>query len=157
MPLNRPVVVLLAIESSDIVFAVDSIPAVFAITPDPFIVYTSNIFAMLGLRALYFAVAGFLQMFHFLHYGFASIVLILGVKMLLSDVYKIPVEASLVLIVNILSVCIIVSLLRPRRADSRRCFCACWRFRRAAAASLPAPLARRRLRRRSACCPTGLT
>ena len=115
-------VVLLAIESSDIIFAVDSIPAIFAITPDPFIVYTSNVFAMLGLRALYFAVAGFMQMFHFLHYGFASIILILGVKMLLSEVYKIPVEVSLVLIVNILSVCIIVSLLRPRRADLKPIF-----------------------------------
>ena len=114
--------VLLAIESSDIMFAVDSIPAIFAITPDPFIVYTSNIFAMLGLRALYFAVAGFMQMFHFLHYGFASIILILGVKMLLSDFYKIPVEASFVLILNILSVCVIVSLLRPRRADLKTIF-----------------------------------
>jgi tellurite resistance protein TerC len=83
-------IVLLAVESSDIIFAVDSIPAIFAITSDPFIVYTSNIFAMLGLRALYFAVSGFMQMFHFLHYGFASIIIILGVKMLLSDVYKLP-------------------------------------------------------------------
>jgi tellurite resistance protein TerC len=115
-------VVLLAIESSDIIFAVDSIPAIFAITPDPFIVYTSNVFAMLGLRALYFAVSGFMQMFHFLHYGFASIILILGVKMLLSEVFHIPVEASLVLIVNILSVCVIVSLLRPRRADLKSLF-----------------------------------
>ena len=110
-------IVLLAIESSDIIFAVDSIPAILAITPDPFIVYTSNIFAMLGLRALYFAVAGFMQMFHFLHYGFASIILILGVKMLLSDVYDLPVGVSLALIVNILLVCVIVSLLRPRSAD----------------------------------------
>ena len=83
-------IVLLAIESSDIIFAADSIPAIFAITPDPFIVYTSNIFAMLGLRALYFAVSGFMQTFHLLHYGFASIITILGVKMLLSDVYKVP-------------------------------------------------------------------
>lgn len=114
--------VLLAIESSDIIFAADSIPAIFAITPDPFIVYTSNIFAMLGLRALYFAVAGFMQMFYFLHYGFASIILILGVKMLLSDFYKIPVEASLMLIIVILLVCVIVSLLRPRRADLKPMF-----------------------------------
>lgn len=115
-------VVLLAIESSDIIFAVDSIPAVFAVTSDPFIVYTSNIFAMLGLRALYFAVADFMQMFHFLHYGFASIILILGAKMLLADVYKVPVEASLVLILNILSVCVIISLLRPRRVDLKTLF-----------------------------------
>jgi tellurite resistance protein TerC len=115
-------VVLLAIESSDIVFAVDSIPAIFAITPDPFLVYTSNIFAMLGLRALYFAVAGFMRMFHFLHYGFASIILILGVKMLLSEVYTIPVEVSLVLIIDILAICVIVSLLRPRRDDLKPIF-----------------------------------
>ncbi|MGE5173889.1 MAG: TerC/Alx family metal homeostasis membrane protein [Betaproteobacteria bacterium] len=115
-------IILLAIESSDIIFAADSIPAIFAITPDPFIVYTSNIFALLGLRALYFAVAEFMQMFHFLHYGFASIILILGVKMLLSDVYNLPVEVSLALIINILLVCVIVSLLRPRSADLKMMF-----------------------------------
>ncbi|MDO8542492.1 MAG: TerC/Alx family metal homeostasis membrane protein [Opitutaceae bacterium] len=115
-------VTLLAIESSDIVFAVDSIPAVFAITEDPFIVYTSNIFAMLGLRALYFAVAGLMQMFHFLHYGFASIIVILGAKMLLSDVYKLPLGVSVTLIVVILLVCVIVSLLRPRLADLKMVF-----------------------------------
>lgn len=115
-------IVLLAVESSDIVFAVDSIPAIFAITEDPFIVFTSNIFAMLGLRALYFAVSGFMKMFHFLHYGFASIILILGVKMLTSEVFHIPVALSLGLIVVILLVCVIVSLLRPRRDDLKRLF-----------------------------------
>jgi tellurite resistance protein TerC len=110
-------IVLLAVESSDIIFAVDSIPAIFAITSDPFIVYTSNIFAMLGLRALYFAVSGFMQMFHALHYGFASIITILGVKMLLSEVVAVPVELSMVLIIFILLICVIVSLLRPRPAD----------------------------------------
>ncbi len=115
-------IVLLAIESSDIVFAVDSIPAIFAITQDPFIVYTSNIFAMLGLRALYFAVSGVMRMFHFLHYGFASIILILGVKMLLSDIFHLPVGVSLGLILVILLVCVIVSLLRPRREDLKMMF-----------------------------------
>ena len=115
-------VVLIAIESSDIVFAADSIPAIFAITPDPFIVYTSNIFAMLGLRALYFALSRFMQMFHFLHYGFASIVTILGVKMLLSEVFEVPIAVSLVLIVFVLLMCVIVSLLRPRRADLKLMF-----------------------------------
>lgn len=115
-------IVLLAVESSDIIFAVDSIPAIFAISPDPFIVYTSNIFAMLGLRALYFAVSGFMQTFHFLHYGFASIITILGVKMLLSDVYKVPIDLSLTLIVVILLICVIVSLLRPRKADLKLMF-----------------------------------
>ncbi len=115
-------VVLLAVESSDIIFAVDSIPAIFAITQEPFLVYTSNVFAMLGLRSLYFAVAGFMRMFHFLHYGFASIILILGVKMLLSEVYKLPVAVSLVLILVILLLCVIVSLLRPRLADLKLMF-----------------------------------
>jgi tellurite resistance protein TerC len=115
-------IALLAIESSDIIFAADSIPAIFAITSDPFIVFTSNIFAMLGLRALYFAVQGFMKMFHFLHYGFASIITILGVKMLLSDLYEVPVEVSLLLIVFILMICVIVSLLRPRQADLKLMF-----------------------------------
>ncbi|HRJ73989.1 MAG TPA: TerC family protein, partial [Terrimicrobiaceae bacterium] len=115
-------VVLLAVESSDIIFAVDSIPAIFAITQEPFLVYTSNVFAMLGLRALYFAVAGFMRMFHFLHYGFASIILILGVKMMISEFYKVPVALSLALILVILLVCVIVSLLRPRRGDLKLMF-----------------------------------
>jgi tellurite resistance protein TerC len=115
-------ITLMAIESSDIVFAADSIPAIFAVTSDPFIVYTSNIFALLGLRALYFAVSGFMQMFHFLHYGFASIIIILGAKMLMSEVYKVPIGVSLALIVLILLVCVIVSLLRPRRSDLKMMF-----------------------------------
>ncbi|MBU3665486.1 MAG: TerC/Alx family metal homeostasis membrane protein [Chthoniobacterales bacterium] len=115
-------VALLAIESSDIVFAVDSIPAIFAISRDPFIVFTSNIFAMLGLRSLYFAVSGVMRMFHALHYGFASIILILGVKMLVSDYYEVPVAASLILILVILLVCIIVSLLLPREEELKMHF-----------------------------------
>lgn len=113
-------IVLLAVESTDILFAVDSIPAIFAITRDPFIVFSSNIFALLGLRALYFAVAGFLKSFHYLHYGFASIIAMLGVKMLLSDVFKVPIAASLGLIVVILAVAVIASLLRPRYEDLKR-------------------------------------
>jgi tellurite resistance protein TerC len=115
-------VALLAIESSDIIFALDSIPAIFAITTDPFIVFTSNIFAMLGLRALYFAVQSFMKMFHLLHYGFAMIIAILGLKMLLDDVYKVPISISLFLIVLILLVCAIVSLLRPRKEDLKLLF-----------------------------------
>jgi TerC family integral membrane protein len=113
-------IVLLAVESTDILFAVDSIPAIFAITRDPFIVFSSNIFALLGLRALYFAVAGFLRSFHYLHYGFASIIAILGVKMLLSDVYTVPIVVSLALIVVILTAAVIASLLRPRHEDLKR-------------------------------------
>jgi tellurite resistance protein TerC len=115
-------VALLAIESSDIVFAVDSIPAIFAISRDPFIVFTSNIFAMLGLRSLYFAVSGVMRMFHALHYGFASIILILGLKMLVSDLVEVPVAASLILILVILLVCIIVSLLMPREEELKMHF-----------------------------------
>lgn len=115
-------VALLAIESSDIVFAVDSIPAIFAISRDPFIVFTSNIFAMLGLRSLYFAVSGVMRMFHALHYGFASIILILGLKMLVSDFVEVPVAASLILILVILLVCVIVSLLLPREEELKMHF-----------------------------------
>ncbi len=113
---------LLAIESSDIIFAADSIPAIFAITTDPYLVFTSNLFAMLGLRALYFAVQDFMKMFHFLHYGFAIIVMILGTKMLASDLVKLPTGVSLVLIVFILMICVIASLLRPRKADLKQVF-----------------------------------
>ncbi len=113
---------LLAIESSDIIFAADSIPAIFAITTDPFIVFTSNLFAMLGLRALYFAVQDFMKRFHLLHYGFAAIVMILGIKMLLSDFFQLPISVSLVLIVFILMVSVIASILRPRKADLKQVF-----------------------------------
>lgn len=115
-------IVLLAVESSDIIFAVDSIPAIFAITSDPFIVYTSNIFALLGLRSLYFVVSSFMGTFYFLHYGFASIIIILAIKMLLSDVYKLPIMVSLTLIIVILLVCVIISLLWPRKADLKLLF-----------------------------------
>jgi len=100
-------VVLVAIEATDIVFAVDSIPAIFAITTDPFIVYTSNIFAILGLRALYFALAGVMGKFHYLKVGLS-----LGAKMLLAGIYKIPILVSLGVIVALLAGSIIVSLLR---------------------------------------------
>ena len=113
---------LLAIETSDIFFATDSIPAIFAITSDPFIVFTSNLFAMLGLRALYFAVQDFMKMFHFLNKGFALIITVLGVKMLISDIYELPISFSLVLIVFILLSCMIASILRPRKADLKQLF-----------------------------------
>ena len=114
--------VLIAIESTDIVFATDSIPAIFAITPDPFIVFSSNILALIGIRSLYFAVAGLMRNFYFLHYGFASILVMLGAKMLLSRVVHVPTALSLVLIVFILLFCVIISLLRPRKADLKRIF-----------------------------------
>lgn len=111
-------VVLLVVETTDVIFAVDSIPAVFAITLDPFIVYTSNVFAILGLRALYFALAGLMQLFHYLHYGLSAILVFLGVKMLIADIYKIPVGISLGVIASILFLSVIASVLRPCKPES---------------------------------------
>jgi len=88
-------VVLLLVEFTDLIFAVDSIPAIMAITSDPFIIFTSNVFAILGLRALYFALAGITQYFHYIKYGLSAILVFVGVKMVLVDFYKIPVMISL--------------------------------------------------------------
>ncbi|MCU7552050.1 TerC family protein [Chitinophagaceae bacterium LB-8] len=93
---------LLSIEFSDIIFAVDSIPAIFAITEDPFIVYTSNVFAILGLRSLYFALEGVIRRFPYLRYGLAIILVFIGLKMVLSEVFKIPIWASLIFIAIVL-------------------------------------------------------
>jgi len=109
-------VVLLAIEATDVVFAVDSIPAIFAVTNDPFIVYTSNIFAILGLRALYFLLANVIDRFSLLHYGLALVLLFVGTKMVLADVYKIPSLLSLGIIALLLGGSIVASLMR---ADTR--------------------------------------
>ncbi len=108
-------IVLLVIETTDIVFALDSIPAILAITTDPFIVYTSNVFAILGLRALYFALAGVMELFHYLHYGLSSILVFVGAKMLISGLYKVPVEVALVVIASILIISIIASIIRPHK------------------------------------------
>jgi tellurite resistance protein TerC len=110
---TRLFLVLLLIEVADLIFAVDSIPAVLAISNDPFIVYTSNVFAILGLRSLYFAVAGMNAYFRYLKFGLSAILLFVGIKMCLVDVYKIPVVASLVIILFILAVSIVVSKLVP--------------------------------------------
>src|SRR4030042_3087762 len=88
-------VVLIVVETTDIVFAVDSIPAILSITLHPFIVFTSNIFAILGLRALYFAVSGIMKLFHYLQYGLSIILVFIGIKMLIADFYKIPVSIAL--------------------------------------------------------------
>ncbi len=106
---------LLLIESSDIVFAVDSIPAIIAITKDPFIIISSNIFAILGLRALYFALAGLVDLFVYLKYGVAIILFYVGIKMLISEFYKIPTEISLIIILTILGGSIILSLFKRKR------------------------------------------
>jgi tellurite resistance protein TerC len=107
--------VLLLVESTDLVFAVDSIPAIFAVTDDPFIVFTSNIFAILGLRALYFVLAGYLSDLKYLKPGLAAVLVFVGAKMLLIDVYKIPALVSLAVIVAILAVAFGASGLARRR------------------------------------------
>ena len=110
-------VVLLILESTDVIFAVDSVPAVLAITPDPFIVFTSNVFAILGLRSMFFALESVLKRFHYLHYGLAAVLILVGAKMLVAGFYKTATWVSLLLIVTALSVSIITSLLRkPRTA-----------------------------------------
>jgi len=109
-------VVLLLVEVSDIIFAVDSIPAIFAVTKDPFIVYTSNVFAILGLRSLYFALAGVLDKFHYLKIGLGIVLTFVGVKMLLGHTpWKIDTLVSLGVIVAVLAGSVIVSLLLPKK------------------------------------------
>ncbi len=95
-------VVLLIVETTDLIFAVDSIPAILAITTDPFIVYTSNVFAILGLRALYFALAGITTIFRFIHYGLSIVLVFVGIKMLLEPIYEISIIASLIFIGSVL-------------------------------------------------------
>ncbi|GHH60116.1 TerC family protein [[Pseudomonas] boreopolis] len=106
-------VVLILIAVIDVIFAVDSIPAIFAITTDPFIVLTSNVFAVLGLRAMFFLLAGMADRFHLLPYGLAVILVFIGAKMLMIDVYKIPVLVSLGVVAAILAATIALSLARP--------------------------------------------
>ena len=108
-------IVLLMIETTDLVFAIDSIPAILAISRDPFIVYTSNVFAILGLRALYFAVAGLMKLFHYLNYGLGLILVFIGAKMLLIDVVKIPIGWALGVVAFLLTAAILASVLWPKR------------------------------------------
>ena len=112
-------VVLSLVETTDLIFAVDSIPAVFAITRDPFIVYTSNVLAVLGLRSLYFLLAAVITSFQYLHVGLGIVLVYVGTKMLLSDVFHIPVAISLAVIFVIVSVSILISWLRTRAAAVR--------------------------------------
>lgn len=109
--------VLLALETTDILFAVDSIPAVLAISKDAFIVYTSNVFAILGLRSLFFAISGLMKLFHLLHYGLAGILTFVGVKMLIEELFHIPVAISLVVIASILAVSMISSMIWPLKDE----------------------------------------
>jgi tellurite resistance protein TerC len=104
-------IVVMLIEGTDLIFAVDSIPAIISISEDPFIVYTSNVFAILGLRSLYFALAGIEKYFTYLKYGLASILIFVGIKMVIVDFYKIPVEISLIIISFLLAIPMIASVL----------------------------------------------
>ncbi|MHB0977159.1 MAG: TerC family protein [Candidatus Aquicultorales bacterium] len=108
-------VVLLMIETSDLIFAVDSIPAVLAISKDPFIVYTSNVFAILGLRALYFAVSGVMGLFRYLHFGLSAILVFVGAKMLVAEVVDVPIWATLSFIVAVVGASIAASMAFPKR------------------------------------------
>jgi tellurite resistance protein TerC len=110
-------VVLLVIETTDVLFAVDSIPAVLAITLKAFIVYTSNVFAILGLRSMFFAVAGMMKLFRFLHYGLAVILILVGAKMLLGDYFEIPIGVTLGSVALVLVVTIVLSIAFPKPAD----------------------------------------
>lgn len=108
-------IVLLVVESTDVVFAVDSIPAILAITTHSFIVYTSNMFAILGLRSLYFALAALMRLFHYLNYGLAFILVFVGIKMLIHDFYHMPVVVALGVILGTLIISVITSVLFPKQ------------------------------------------
>jgi TerC family integral membrane protein len=108
-------VVLLLVETTDLVFAVDSIPAVLAISQDPLIVYTSNVFAIMGLRSIFFALAGIIQLFQYLQYGLSMILVFVGLKMVVSDFYKIPVGIALGVVAGILAISIVASIVWPAK------------------------------------------
>ena len=111
-------VVLLVVETTDVLFAVDSIPAILAITLDAFIVYTSNVFAILGLRSMYFALAGMMELFHYLHYGLSLVLIFVGGKMLVSHYYQVPTELALGIVAGILIISVVASMLHPRKAKA---------------------------------------
>lgn len=111
--------VLILIETTDLLFAVDSIPAVLAVTREPFIVFTSNVFAILGLRSLFFALAGMIEAFHLLHYGLSVILILIGVKMLLSEHVQLPTAAALAAVAGVLVISVVLSLLFPQKASSQ--------------------------------------
>ena len=111
-------VVLLVLETTDLLFATDSIPAVLAITLKPFIVYTSNVFAVLGLRAMYFVLAGMMETFHYLHYGLSLVLIFVGAKMLAADFYQVPTEAALIVVVGVLAVSVLASAVHPKKQTS---------------------------------------
>lgn len=111
-------VVLLLVEFTDLIFAVDSIPAILAVSNDTFIIFTSNVFAILGLRALYFALAGITKYFHYLKYGLSAILVFVGVKMVIVGFYKIPIVYSLFTIVGILAVSVLLSVIFTKKEET---------------------------------------
>ncbi|AIZ64393.1 integral membrane protein TerC [Hymenobacter sp. DG25B] len=110
-------VVLVMVETTDVVFAADSIPAILAVSRDTFIVFTSNVFALLGLRALYFALEGLMRLFHYLHYGLSLILIFIGVKLLISELYELPMAISLGVVGFILLMSVVLSLLLPKAKE----------------------------------------
>ncbi len=113
------ILVLILVEISDVIFAVDSIPAIFAVTTDPFIVLTSNLFAILGLRAMYFLLAGVAEKFSMLKYGLAVILSFIGIKMLLIDIFHIPTAISLGVIASILVITLIINTIVNKRNEAK--------------------------------------
>jgi tellurite resistance protein TerC len=107
--------VLVVVETTDVLFAADSIPAILAITRDAFIVYTSNVFAIMGLRSMYFALAGMMEMFHHLHYGLSVILSFIGIKMLISHYYTVPTEYALAAVAGVLAISIVSSIVFPKK------------------------------------------
>ena len=111
--------VLISVEFTDVVFALDSIPAIFAVTSDPFIVYTSNVFAILGLRSMYFLLAGVIHKFHYLRIGLALVLGFVGVKMVIADIYKLPIALSLAVIAVLIIGSVLLSLWRAEKMPGR--------------------------------------
>ena len=109
--------ILLIVESTDLVFAVDSIPAIFAVTREPFIVYTSNVFAILGLRALYFLLANVMDKFQYLKLGLSAVLTFIGIKMVIVDLYHIPVGVSLAIVASILTIAVLASLWKAKKTE----------------------------------------
>jgi tellurite resistance protein TerC len=107
--------VLIVVETTDVLFAADSIPAILAITRDPFIVYTSNVFAIMGLRSMYFALAGLMDIFHYLHYGLALVLVFIGVKMLISNFFHMPIGVALGVVAGVLALSVLLSLVFPAK------------------------------------------
>ena len=108
--MEKPVLVLVVVEMTDVMFAVDSIPAIFAVTEDPFIVLTSNVFAVLGLRAMFFLLEGAAERFHLLSYGLASVLMFIGAKMLVAGFFKIPIGIALGVVAVLIGTSMLASL-----------------------------------------------